>query len=95
MKKYDARYVALGHHGDDQVETILMRLVRGSTPKGYAGIAVKRPFHNGYLIRPLLGVTKEEIVDYCNKLNLMPRMIRVIKRKYIQGIDYVNMSFLI
>lgn len=74
MKKYDARYVALGHHGDDQVETILMRLVRGSTPKGYAGIAVKRPFHNGYLIRPLLGVTKEEIVDYCNKLNLMPRI---------------------
>ena len=95
MKKYDARYVALGHHGDDQVETILMRLVRGSTPKGYAGIAVKRPFHNGYLIRPLLGVTKEEIVDYCNKLKIIPRMIQVIKRKYIQGIDYVNMFFLI
>ena len=36
--------------------------------KGYAGIAVKRPFHNGYLIRPLLGVTKEEIVNYCNEL---------------------------
>ena len=35
---------------------------------------MKRPFHNGYLIRPLLGVTKEEIVDYCNKLNLMPRI---------------------
>lgn len=74
MKKYDARYVALGHHGDDQVETILMRLVRGSTPKGYAGIAVKRPFHNGYLIRPLLGVTKVEIVDYCNKLKIIPRI---------------------
>ncbi|QUG82032.1 tRNA lysidine(34) synthetase TilS [Bacillus nitratireducens] len=74
MKKYDARYVALGHHGDDQVETILMRLVRGSTPKGYAGIAVKRPFHNGYLIRPLLGVTKEEIVDYCNKLKVITRI---------------------
>lgn len=74
MKKYDARYVALGHHGDDQVETILMRLVRGSTPKGYAGIAVKRPFHNGYLIRPLLGVTKEEIVNYCNELKIIPRI---------------------
>ncbi|MFJ8531344.1 tRNA lysidine(34) synthetase TilS [Bacillus sp. NPDC094106] len=74
MKKYDAPYVALGHHGDDQVETILMRLVRGSTPKGYAGIAVKRPFHNGYLIRPLLAVTKEEIVNYCNSLGIIPRM---------------------
>ncbi len=56
---------------------------------------MKRPFHNGYLIRPLLGVTKEEIVDYCNKLNLMPRIDPSNKRKYIQGIDYVNMSFLI
>ncbi|KFN03932.1 tRNA lysidine(34) synthetase TilS [Bacillus clarus] len=74
MKKYDALYVALGHHGDDQVETILMRLVRGSTPKGYAGIAVKRPFHNGYLIRPLLGVTKEEIINYCNRLGIVPRI---------------------
>ncbi|WP_459503791.1 tRNA lysidine(34) synthetase TilS [Bacillus sp. C1] len=74
MKKYDASYVALGHHGDDQVETILMRLVRGSTPKGYAGIAVKRPFHTGYLIRPLLAVTKEEINAYCNRLGITPRM---------------------
>ncbi len=74
MRKYGALYVALGHHGDDQVETILMRLVRGSTPKGYAGIAVKRPFHNGYLIRPLLAVTKEEINAYCNRLGITPRM---------------------
>lgn len=74
MRKYDAGYVALGHHGDDQVETILMRLVRGSTPQGYAGIAVKRPFHNGYLIRPLLAVTKEEILDYCDQLGIMPRI---------------------
>ncbi|KEK21589.1 tRNA lysidine(34) synthetase TilS [Bacillus gaemokensis] len=74
MKKYDALYVALGHHGDDQVETILMRLVRGSTPKGYAGIAVKRPFHGGYLIRPLLAVTKEEIVAYCDRIGISPRV---------------------
>lgn len=74
MKKYNALYVALGHHGDDQVETILMRLVRGSTPKGYAGIAVKRPFHGGYLIRPLLAVTKEEITDYCNRKGITPRI---------------------
>lgn len=74
MKKYNAKYIALGHHGDDQVETILMRLVRGSSQKGYAGIAVKRPFHDGYLIRPLLAVTKEEIHAYCNRMGIMPRV---------------------
>lgn len=35
---------------------------------------MKRPFHNGYLIRPLLGVTKEEIVNYCNELKIIPRI---------------------
>ncbi|WP_369901529.1 tRNA lysidine(34) synthetase TilS [Bacillus manliponensis] len=67
MKKYGAKYLALGHHGDDQVETILMRLVRGSTPKGYAGIQAKRSFGEGYVIRPLLAVTKEEILSYCQR----------------------------
>ncbi len=74
MRKYNAQYLALGHHGDDQVETILMRLVRGSTPQGYAGILAKRAFNKGFLIRPLLAVTKEEILDYCNRKDVEPRI---------------------
>ncbi|WP_231597530.1 tRNA lysidine(34) synthetase TilS [Bacillus sp. SA1-12] len=73
LDKYQSRCLALGHHGDDQVETILMRLVRGSTGEALAGIRVKRKFHNGYIIRPLLGQTKEQILSYCREQHLMPR----------------------
>ncbi len=68
IKEYHAKYLFTAHHGDDLVETILMRIVRGSTLKGYGGFnkIVKR---NGYtLVRPLIEVTKDEIIDY-NKKN--------------------------
>ncbi len=73
MSKYHAHYVALGHHGDDQIETVLMRLVRGSTTKGYAGIPVKRPFSNGYIIRPFLCIDRQRIDQYCQNNGLHPR----------------------
>jgi tRNA(Ile)-lysidine synthase len=73
MKKHSARYLALGHHGDDQVETILMRLVRGSIGRGYGGIPVKREFGPGYIIRPLLSVSRDEIEAYCKEQQLQPR----------------------
>ena len=38
MREYDLSHLALGHHGDDQIETILMRLTRGSSGKARAGI---------------------------------------------------------
>ncbi|MEA3319965.1 MAG: tRNA lysidine(34) synthetase TilS [Bacillota bacterium] len=64
MKKYHADFLALGHHADDQVETILMRLGRGSSMTGYAGILPKRAFGDGVIIRPFLTVTKSEIMEY-------------------------------
>lgn len=73
MDKYHSPYLALGHHGDDQVETVLMRMVRGNTGEALAGIKRVRPFHNGYIIRPLLEFSKQQILNYCNKNNLMPR----------------------
>ncbi|THE11479.1 tRNA lysidine(34) synthetase TilS [Bacillus timonensis] len=73
MRKYKADYLALGHHGDDQIETILMRLVRGSKGVGYAGMQVKRPFSCGFIIRPFLVVTKAEIEEYCKQWKLLPR----------------------
>lgn len=74
MKKHQADYLALGHHGDDQIETILMRLVRGSKGIGYAGMQIQRPFSCGRIIRPFLAVTKAEIEAYCKEYNLMPRL---------------------
>ncbi|WP_409296427.1 tRNA lysidine(34) synthetase TilS [Peribacillus sp. SCS-26] len=74
MDKYGIRKLALGHHGDDQIETILMRLTRGASGFARAGIAVKRRFHEGEIIRPFLAADKEEILDYCRRHGLNPRM---------------------
>ncbi len=68
IKKYKAKYLFTAHHGDDLIETILMRIVRGSTLRGYSGFSkvIKR---DGYtLIRPFIEVTKDEIVAF-NKKN--------------------------
>ncbi|PPA68550.1 tRNA lysidine(34) synthetase TilS [Jeotgalibacillus proteolyticus] len=65
MKRAGASKLVLGHHADDQIETVLFRLIRGSTMKGRAGILPKRTFGPGELVRPLLMVTKEEIEQYC------------------------------
>ncbi|WP_312474615.1 tRNA lysidine(34) synthetase TilS [Neobacillus sp.] len=74
MERYDCSYLALGHHGDDQVETILMRLTRGSSGKARAGIPFSRPFNQGTLFRPFLGLTKDEIQQYCQNHSLTPRI---------------------
>lgn len=74
MTKHKTTCLALAHHGDDQVETILMRQIRGAYGFGLAGIRVKRPFDNGEIIRPFLCVSKEEIIDYCLKEGLKPRI---------------------
>jgi tRNA(Ile)-lysidine synthase len=73
MKKYHASYLALAHHGDDQVETMLMNQVRGSIGFGQAGIPFRRDFANGSIIRPFLSITKEEIAQYCKVEKIIPR----------------------
>ncbi len=59
--------IALGHHVDDRVETVLFRIIRGTGKTGLAGIPVKR----GKIIRPLYDLTKEELLTYLkeNKLS--------------------------
>lgn len=68
--KYHAKYLFTAHHGDDLMETILMRLVRGSTLKGYAGIQGVSLRSNYTIIRPLLSLTKEQILLYANQQKL-------------------------
>lgn len=55
----DCDVIATAHHADDQAETLLMRLLRGTGPDGLAGILPCSP--DGRLIRPLLCVSREEI----------------------------------
>ncbi|OIJ14448.1 tRNA lysidine(34) synthetase TilS [Anaerobacillus arseniciselenatis] len=74
MTKHSAQLLALAHHGDDQVETILMRQIRGAYGLGLAGIRSLREFHDGKIIRPFLCLSKEEIIRYCEMENLVPRV---------------------
>lgn len=57
----DEDCLLLGHHGDDQVETLLFRLLRGTGLKGLSGIPKNRDLKKGKLYRPLLGMLREEL----------------------------------
>lgn len=74
MRETGASKLVLGHHADDQIETVLFRLVRGSTMKGRAGIQAKRTFGEGFLVRPFLSITKEEIEQYCEHHHIPTRV---------------------
>ncbi len=60
-----AAAVAVGHTRDDQAETILHRIVRGTGPRGLAGMPSRRPLSDSAtLVRPLLGASREEVRAY-------------------------------
>ena len=78
----DARYTALhaevhsgdwllsAHHREDQAETLLLNLVRGSGPAGIAGIGAVRRFGAGWLVRPLLNFDRAELEAYAQRHNI-------------------------
>ena len=64
-----ARWVATGHNRDDQVETILHRLIRGTGLAGLAGMQTSRPLSPTVtLVRPLLEVSRAQIVEYLSAI---------------------------
>ncbi len=67
--EHSIRFIATAHHAGDQLESILMALVRGSGPRGLRGTAASRAFPRGNdalrIIRPMLGVTREECERLC------------------------------
>ena len=62
-KKFKTNKIALGHNADDQVETVLMRFLRGSGLEGLMGIPPVR----GKIIRPLIECSRAEIEEYCKE----------------------------
>lgn len=64
VNKYDADYLMTAHHGDDLIETILMRMVRGSNLSGYSGFKQVVQMDGYKLVRPLIHYTKQELEEY-------------------------------
>ena len=69
------RIVLTAHTRDDQVETILMRLLRGAGPQGLSGIKQERQLGEDMkLIRPMLEITRREVIDHCDHYGLAYRI---------------------
>ena len=70
-KKTGASKIALGHHLDDQAETVLLNLLRGTKIDGLCGIPSRRPLNSKVeIVRPLLCITRAEVEDYIKENNL-------------------------
>ncbi len=64
MSKRNIRIVMTAHNANDNVETLLIRLARGTSGEGMCGIPKARKLGNGYVIRPMLDCPKAEILKY-------------------------------
>ncbi|MCF6094686.1 tRNA lysidine(34) synthetase TilS [Microaerobacter geothermalis] len=86
-RAWNAKKIALGHHADDQVETILMRLIRGTGSGGIQGIPERRSLGDDVeVIRPLLSVWKNDLEAYCEIHQLHPRLDKSnLKSKYTRN----------
>ena len=67
QQRRGARYLVTAHHRDDQIETVLLRVLRGSAPAGLAGMARRA---RGGLVRPLLDFTHAELRDHAQRARL-------------------------
>lgn len=84
-EEFDADAVFTAHNFDDNAETLLYRIIKGTGITGLKGIAENRQ----YFYRPLLGIKRSEILDYCNEYNLAPNNDSsnsniVYKRNYLR-----------
>jgi len=65
MKENSIPILVTAHNADDNLETLVFNLARGSGPRGMRGIPKHRPFADGILIRPMLGISKSEVLEFC------------------------------
>ena len=83
LKKHSARKIALGQNADDQVETVLLRLMRGA---GLSGLKGMLPIREGKVVRPLLEVWRSEIESYA-RANNIPYLVDSsnLKKEYVRN----------
>jgi len=79
--KYGAQKIALGHQADDNAESILMHLLRGTGPKGLSGIP---PVREGRIIRPFIDISKGQILQFLEQHDL----------KYVQDSSNLDSKYL-
>jgi len=93
--EHDIDWVMTAHHADDQIETLLMRLNRGSGVAGLAGVRAR----SGHVIRPLLAVRKaalqalvgsEGLPHVLDPSNADPRFDRAALRATLAAVDWLN-----
>ena len=85
--RFGANVVATGHTLDDQAETIMMRIVLGSSIKGLAGIFPVRKVGRLTVIRPLMELEKDEITDYLEDSDISYRVDRTnLERLYFRNV---------
>ena len=70
MKKHSIPLLATAHNANDNLETVLFNLSRGAGLDGLCGIPESRETNGGQIVRPILKMSREEILEYCNKNSL-------------------------
>lgn len=98
-QKLNAQAIAVGHHADDNVETMLLNLIRGTGLKGLTGMQLR----NGYIVRPFLSSSRSEIKDYVqfyglksveDSTNLSTDILRnKIRHQLIPLMEEINPAF--
>lgn len=73
-KKWDINKLALAHHANDQAETVLMRIIRGTGIEGLAGIPQTRLENGLMIVRPFLLFHKSDLEQYCKERGINPRL---------------------
>lgn len=95
--EFKAQKIAIAHNSNDQAETILMRIMRGTGMEGLIGI---RPVRDDIFVRPLIDCARENIEKYCLNNNLNPRIdktnlepIYARNKIRLQLIPYIEKNF--
>lgn len=85
----NANSIAIAHHQDDSVETMMINLIRGTGIKGLTGIPIK----NNYIVRPLLDLSREDIMNYIS-VNKIPYVVDSTNKEGCYTRNIIRLSVL-